>query len=218
MDPEFWHARWTANQIGFHQQTVNAHLQLHWHGLSLRPGSRILVPLCGKSLDMIWLREQGHRVIGIEISPLAVSAFFSENSLPAQVREDAGYPVWSCDGIEIHCSDFFTLTTGQLGILDGCYDRAALIALPEDLRQRYADHLARLLPPDSRSLLVTMEYPQQEMNGPPFAVAALEVTRLFSTHFALQHLEAFDALAANPELATRGASQLVEHIWRLQRS
>ncbi|MGB5474079.1 MAG: thiopurine S-methyltransferase [Gammaproteobacteria bacterium] len=217
MDPEFWHERWAANQIGFHQQEINDHLQNHWHGLGLPAGSRILVPLCGKSLDMLWLREQGHAVVGIEISPLAVAAFFRENALIPDIREEGGYSCWSFDKLEIHCGDFFALDASRLGTLDGCYDRAALVALPETLRPRYTTHLAGLLPPASRGLLVTMEYPQPEMHGPPFAVPRREVSQLFSGQFDIDHLDHFDALAANPSFRERGLSGLTEHVWSLQR-
>jgi thiopurine S-methyltransferase len=216
MDPEFWHERWAANQIGFHQRVINDHLQRHWHGLGLPAGSRILVPLCGKSLDMLWLREQGHAVVGIEISTLAVAAFFTENALTPVIREEAGYSCWSYDRIELYCGDFFSLHADVLGVLDGCYDRAALIAMPEAQRPRYAQHLASLLPAASRGLLVTLEYQQVEMSGPPFAVLRQEVSRLFSAQFDIEHLEQFDALAANPAFRERGLTGLTEHVWSLR--
>ncbi|MGD2113037.1 MAG: thiopurine S-methyltransferase [Gammaproteobacteria bacterium] len=217
MDPEFWHARWAANQIGFHQQEINEHLQRHWHELRLAAGSRILAPLCGKSLDLLWLREQGHAVVGIEISVLAVAAFFRENNLTPLVREADGYSCWSFDEIEIYCGDFYQLQPATLGRLDGCYDRAALVAMPEAQRPRYAAHLARLLPPASRGLLVTMEYPQAEMNGPPFAVPRPEVDRLFSGAFDIDHLEQIEALAAYPGFRDRGLTTLTEQVWSLRR-
>jgi len=217
MDPEFWHERWAANQIGFHQQEINRYLQRHWQGLGLPAGSRILVPLCGKSLDMIWLRQQGYAVAGIEISALAVEAFFVENGLTPVIRQAAGYSCWSRDDIELYCGDFFSLHAAALGTLDGFYDRAALIALPGAQRPRYAAHLASLLPAASRGLLVTLEYRQAEMNGPPFAVAPTEVERLFADAYELEHLQQFEALAANPAFREKGLTGLTEHVWRLRR-
>jgi thiopurine S-methyltransferase len=217
MDPEFWHARWTANEIGFHQQEINDHLRRHWHGLGLPAGSRILVPLCGKSLDMLWLREQGHAVAGIEISALAVAAFFRENTLSPVVHEESGYSRWSLDGIDIYCGDFFRLQPDQLGVLEGCYDRAALIALSPEQRVHYTAHLAGLLPPASRGLLVTLEYPEAEMSGPPFAVSPLEVREHYCESFDVSHLEQFDALAAEPRFRETGLSTLTEHVWGLRR-
>jgi len=216
MDPEFWHERWAANQIGFHQREINGHLQRHWHGLGLPSGSRILVPMCGKSLDMLWLREQGHAVAGVEISALAVAAFFRENRLTPEIREEAGYSRWSYDAMAIYCGDFFRLNTAALGTLDGCYDRAALVAMPDTLRPRYAGHLASLLSSAGRVLLVTMEYRQSEMNGPPFSVPDREVERLFTEQFTIKHLARFDALAANPAFRERGLTGLTENIWCLQ--
>lgn len=217
MDPEFWHARWAANEIGFHQRTINEHLQRHWHNLALAQGSRVLVPLCGKSLDLLWLAEQGHAVVGVEISELAVAAFFRENSLQPRIRNEGRYSRWSCDGIKILCGDFFGLTPGMIGDLDGCYDRAALVALPDTLRPRYAEQLAALLPAGSHGLLVTMNYVQADMDGPPFAVPAREVAQLFADTCDVVHLEQFDALAANPGFRDRGLGALTEHVWSLYR-
>lgn len=217
MDPEFWHARWAANEIGFHQREINAHLQRHWRKLGLARGSRVLVPLCGKSLDLLWLAEQGHFVVGVEISEFAVSAFFRENDLQPVVRREDGYSRWSCDGIEILCGDFFDLQPDRLGSLDGCYDRAALVALPGSLRPRYAARLAALLPAGSHGLLVTMDYLQSDMEGPPFAVSSREVGQLFDGAFDVGHLEQFDALAAHPGFRDRGLDTLTEHVWRLHR-
>lgn len=217
MDPEFWHTRWAANEIGFHQREINAHLQRHWRKLGLAQGSRILVPLCGKSLDLLWLAEQGHAVVGIEISELAVAAFFRENDLRPLVDREDSYSHWSCDGIEILCGDFFNLPPESLGELDGCYDRAALVALPASLRPHYAARLASLLPDGSRGLLVTMDYLQAAMAGPPFAVSNREVEQLFAGSFGVEHLEQFDALAASPGFRDRGLDALTEHVWSLRR-
>jgi thiopurine S-methyltransferase len=158
MDPNFWHERWASKRTGFHLDGVNPHLERHWHRLGFATDSRILVPLCGKSLDMIWLREQGYRVAGIEVSQLAIETFFSENGLTPAIRQENGYSCWSADGIELFCGDFFKLHAAELGRIDGCYDRAALVALPGEMRARYAGALLKLLPSQAPMLLVTLEY------------------------------------------------------------
>lgn len=217
MDPDFWHARWEANQIGFHQDEPNAYLERYWPTLGLAPGSRVLVPLCGKSLDLLWLREQGHTVIGIELSGIAVQAFFEENGVSPAVDTGARCTRWSCEGIELLCGDFFNLEAGDIGQVDALYDRAALIALTEVQRKRYAQRLAKLLQPGTPGLLVTLDYDQSRMDGPPFAVPDNEVRQLYEQDFQIEHLMQFDALDANAKFREKGLHSLIEHVYRLER-
>lgn len=171
MKAEFWLERWQRNEIGFHQGEINAHLQEFWGGLQLPAGSEVFVPLCGKSRDLLWLRAQGHRVLGVELSPLAVEDFFLENELKPQVRSHGIFDSWSCDGVTLLCGDFFELEAADLKGVAAVYDRASLVALPPEMRERYAQHLHRILPARVPMLLVTMDYPQAEMSGPPFPSA-----------------------------------------------
>lgn len=217
MDSDFWHARWHANQIGFHQDEINPYLVRYWPALALAAQARVFVPLCGKTLDMIWLLERGHSVLGVEISPLAVEAFFADNRLSPHIHTEAGYTRWSCDRIEILCGDFFALGRTDLGRIDALYDRAALIALTPAQRRRYAAGLGKLLTPGVAGLLVTLDYDQQQMAGPPFAVAESEVGELFGDGFAVERLEQVDVLAAHPRFAEKGLSALEETVYRLQR-
>ena len=217
MDPDFWHARWEANQIGFHRDEINVYLERYWPALGLDPGSRVLAPLCGKSLDLLWLREQGHMVTGIELSRIAVQAFFEENGVIPTVQEQRHYTRWSCEGIELLCGDFFNFKAADLGEVDALYDRAALIALTNVQRQHYAQQLAHLLKPATPGLLVTLDYDQSEMEGPPFAVPGDEVLRLYGADFHIQHLTWLDALAANPKFRDKGVHSLTEHVYRLER-
>jgi len=217
MDPDFWHDRWQANQIGFHQDKINVYLERYWSRLELDPGSRVLVPLCGKSLDLLWLREQGYAVVGIELSNIAVQAFFEENGVTPAIQEETHCTRWSCEDIELLCGDFFNFEAADLGKVDALYDRAALIALTAAQRQHYARRLARLLKPGTPGLLVTLDYDQAEMNGPPFAVSNGEVQRLYDADFDIQHLTRLDALAADPKFREKGLSALTEHVYRLVR-
>ena len=147
MQQEFWYERWQLNQIGFHSQQVNGHLQHNWAALGIAPGSRVFVPLCGKSKDMLWLFAQGVDVIGVELSPLAVQAFFAENGLSATTRQQGKFSVSETDGICIYCGDFFDLSANELSGVNAVYDRASLVALPPEMRASYAAHIKRLLDP-----------------------------------------------------------------------
>ena len=217
MDPDFWHARWEANQIGFHQDQINVYLENHWSILDLDPGSRVLVPLCGKSLDLLWLREQGHTVIGIELSHIAVQAFFEENGINPVVQEETHCTRWSYDGIELLRGDFYNCEAADLGKVDALYDRAALIALTAGQRQRYAQRLAQLLKPGTPGLLVTLEYDQDEMDGPPFAVSSDEVRRLYDQTYRIEQLAQYDALEANPQFRAMGLCRLRVQLYRIYR-
>lgn len=215
MKKDFWLERWERNEIGFHQSMVNSYLRQYWQELRLARDSEVLVPLCGKSLDMRWLRQQGHRVLGVELSPIAVQAFFAENSLTPQRISSGKFERYEADGICILCGDLFNLSRDDLAKVGAVYDRASLIALPPEMRARYARHLASILPPATRILLVTLDYPQHEMPGPPFAVSAREVEALYHEAAEICQLAQMDVLAQNPRFRERGLSQLQEGIYLL---
>jgi thiopurine S-methyltransferase len=217
MDINFWHARWQANQIGFHQNEINSYLVRYWPSLQLVPQSRVFVPLCGKTLDMIWLLDQGHTVVGNEISQLAVEAFFAENRLTPDNRQETGFTRWSCDRIEILCGDFFRLTLSDIGRIDALYDRAALIALMPAQRARYAARITEILEPQTPLLLITLDYEQQQMPGPPFAVSANEVSNLYRNEFSVEQLAHTDIIEARPQYREKGLNTLYESVYRLQR-
>jgi thiopurine S-methyltransferase len=215
MDPDFWHTRWQDNLIGFHQNDINSHLLRFWPQLGLATGSRILVPLCGKSLDMLWLRDQDHAVTGVEVSQLAVETFFEDNGLTPEIHEERFGRRYVCKQLELLCADFFSLTPADIGAVGAVYDRAALIALTATQRPGYAEQLIRLCTRDSMGLLITLEYNQLEMSGPPFAVDREEVYRLFDGSFTIEHLFQFDALQDNQKFREKGLTQLSEHVYRM---
>lgn len=218
MHKDFWHERWQASQIGFHQDEINPWLLEYWPTLGLARSEWVFVPLCGKSRDIFWLLEQGYRVIGIEISPIAVEAFFAENSIssPAVTHGDR-FTRWSCADLEILCGDFFDLIENDTTEIAGIYDRAALIALPPAMRSQYCEHLAKLMPRHTRGLLVTLEYPQDQMNGPPFSVNGEEVRKLFGEFGAIETLVEADVLAAHARFREKGLTSLIERLYRLER-
>jgi thiopurine S-methyltransferase len=216
MDPAFWLERWQQNQIGFHQAEISAHLQDFWGALALPRGSSVFVPLCGKSRDMLWLRAQGHGVLGVELSPIAVNDFFRENGLAPQRRHEGFFERCVADDLEILCGDFFALTADQLAGVAGVYDRASLIALPADMRLSYARHLQHILPASAEILLITVEYPQAQMDGPPFCVHQTEVEQLYRERYAVTVLYTKDVLAENARFRERGLSALIEKVYRLK--
>ena len=217
MQADFWHARWANNEIGFHLKDVNSRLVEYWPSLDVPKTSRVLVPLCGKSLDMCWLLAKGHEVMGVELSPKAVAEFFSEQGLAFTTHEQGAFTHYRADGLEIFCGDFFALQASDVADCHALYDRAALIALPAEMRERYVAHLNNILPKDCRGLLLTLEYPQEQMAGPPFSVADSEVRERFATNWELDLLHCADVLQQNQRFAERGASSLCERVYRLRR-
>ena len=215
MDPDFWNRRWRKNEIAFHQQEINTHLQHFWSRLGLKPGERVFVPLCGKSLDMLWLASQGYRVLGVEISRLAVESFFRENELNPQIRQEDRFEVWQVDAFTLLCGDFFALVPAVLGGIASVYDRASLIALPPAMRQQYASHLTAILPPSANMLLVTLEYPQDAIQGPPFSVEEPEVQASYGNAYDIERLYVHDALPENPRFHDR-LSRLEEKVYLLK--
>jgi thiopurine S-methyltransferase len=216
-DPEFWRDRWDRGEIGFHQSQVNADLQAHWPRLQCPQSATVFVPMCGKSVDMVWLHAQQHTVIGVELSAVAVTDFFSEQKLQP-VRTRAGrLERWSVAGYELYVGDFFDLGAELLTQVRAVYDRAALIALPPPLRVRYARHLSALLGAGCPMLLLTMDYPQQQMPGPPFAVGEAVVHALFGEEFTVRQIASRDALHEEPRFQKRGLTSRDEQAYLLER-
>ncbi|MGB5103225.1 MAG: hypothetical protein WBO04_07870 [Steroidobacteraceae bacterium] len=192
MRHDFWHERWRTGQVGFHQPTVHPLLERWWPALGVPPDARVYVPLCGKSLDMTWLAERGHRVVG------------------NFVRHTAG-PYELLEG------DALALTPEILGPVDAVYDRAALVALPPAMRAGYAESMTRLMPSGVAMLLIAFEYPQEMKGGPPFSVEESEIRAKFGPAFDVDILERVDILAQEPKFAEFGIPALHEIACRLIR-
>lgn len=213
MDPQFWHERWARGEIGFHRGDV--HPLLVRHGAPLA-GRRVLVPLCGKSLDLVHLAELGCHVVGIELSAAAIGAFFEEQRLEPAVTAQGPGRVWQAGPYTLLEGNYFAFSAADLGPpCTGLYDRAALIALPPERRPAYAAHTARLLVPEAWGLLITLDYPQEAMAGPPFAVPDTEVRALYGPRAEIAELEIEDALASEPRFAERGLTRLRQTAWAL---
>jgi thiopurine S-methyltransferase len=215
MQAEFWHQRWASDQIGFHLKDTNPYLQTFWPQLSIAPGAGVLVPLCGKSLDLAWLAGQGYRVRGIELSEKAVEDFFAEHQLQARVSESGSFKVYAAGQVELWCGDFFNLTAQDVESCVALYDRAALIALPPPMRQRYVEHLHEILPEGCQGLLITLDYDQSKIEGPPFSVPDDEVQRLLGAGWQVEALQSCDVLEGSWKFVQRGVSRLEERVYRL---
>ncbi len=215
MESQFWLERWQNNEIGFHQSDINAHLRDYWEHLRVPAGSLVFVPLCGRTRDMVWLRAGGYRILGAELSPIAVSSFYAENGLGAQVTPQPPFERWEAGGITLLRGDVFDLTVADLEGVTAVYDRAALVAFPSPMRRDYVRKLASVLPSAAQILLVTMDYPQDQMPGPPFSVPEQEVRDLYGPEYRVDRLRTRDVLSENDRFHKRGLTRLVEHVFHI---
>lgn len=178
MEPEFWAARWREGRIGFHEGRANAFLERHVARLGEK--KRVLVPLCGKTEDIAFLASRGHEVVGIELVEGAVRAFFREHDLEPSVTRGERCTAFNSGSVTLLAGDFFACTRADVGPVDRFYDRAALVALPAEMRARYVKHLRTLVSPGGEGIVVAFDYPQEKMEGPPFAVSDAEIRSLFA--------------------------------------
>ena len=175
MESKFWIDVWKEKKIGFHKEQTNELLINFLPKLEIRPSSFIFVPLCGKSQDLIYLADLGHKVIGhkvigIELSEIGVKEFFSENNISFEIKEIGKLLKYTSDKIDIYLGNIFDLTSDILGPIDVVYDRASMIALPIDIREKYNKKIDDLTDAKTKLLLITLEYDQQKVAGPPFSV------------------------------------------------
>ena len=208
---EYWLERWEQGRIGFHEAAVNPLLVEHYKVLD--DSLRVLVPLCGKSVDLEWLVVHGYEVVGIELSELAALAFFEERGFVPERRQQGVYVQYQHGGVTILVGDFFAADSQELGSFDGVYDRAAMIALPEDLRSRYTAHLRTLLAPKAKLLLVTLHF--DVGGGPPFSVSPAEVAAAYAGAKITQ-LASVDARAEVPAAVESGATFVHEDVYAVE--
>jgi thiopurine S-methyltransferase len=216
MNTEFWQERWSKHEIGFHQGRINEYLERFWPTLGLSRETTAFVPLCGKSLDLHWLRAQGHRVIGVEVARVAVDEFFAEARLEPTLSTQRAFTRFDADVITLLCGDFFALTAADLHDVAAVFDRASLIAMPETLRTAYANKIREILPRGATTLLVSTDYDQTEMKGPPFSVTDAEIRTLYAGDD-IDVLAEFDVTESpdNARFKQRGVTGLRERIYRI---
>jgi len=221
MHADYWQEKWAADSIGFHQDRPNKRLAEHWPALGIAPGTPVFVPLCGKTLDMLWLHGRGHPVLGVELADKAVRAFLDENGLACERRTDGAFERFSgtgsAAGIELLVGDFFALTAADLESCGAFYDRASLIAMDDGLRARYTHHLGQIVRPDATGLLLAIDYDRAKMKGPPFAVPDAMVRGLLGEDFAIDELARHGGPERLGNLAGRGLDTLDERVYRLRR-
>lgn len=216
MEPDFWRERWAQGQTGWHESAPNASLVAHAEMLELGPEKRVLVPLSGKTTDLSFLEKSGAEVIGSELVEVAAQQFFDEHGLVAvRSTPKEGLVSLRAGRIEILVGDFFALTASDVGPIDAIYDRAALVALPPDLRVRYAAQLGALSP-HARMLTVTFVH-DAPGGGPPFSVDRDELARLYPTA-EIEALGERDLFHQGGGLAARGATRILELSHAVRRS
>ncbi len=210
MEASFWHKKWGENDIGFHQSETDPLLLKHFNKLSLDRGSRVFVPLCGKTRDIAWFLSKGHDVVGCELNGAAVEELFSELGVSPSISTSGALEHYSAPGIDIFVGNFFDLTAEQLGTVDGVYDRAALEALPSDMRNRYKKHLLDITH-ESPQLLLCYEYDQSLLEGPPFSINEEEVRRHYIKHYDVNLID-----SVNGPGGVRGQCAGMENVWILK--
>jgi thiopurine S-methyltransferase len=209
MEAEFWHRKWARNEIGFHNAEAHPLLVAHFGALALTSGSRIFLPLCGKTRDIHWLLANGYRVAGAELSQIAVEQLFAELGIKPEVAQIGEMRRYSADCVDIFAGDIFALSRGMLGAVDAVYDRAALVALPDGVRARYAAHLAEITD-RAPQLLISFDYNQTLLDGPPFSIPSDEIVRLYRDAYAPVRLG-----SAAVEGGLKGKCPADETVWLL---
>lgn len=217
MDHDFWQRRWHKNDIGFHRDDVHVLLARYWADLNVAEGATVFVPLCGKSHDMIWLAEQGYKVVGVELSPIAIAAFFSEQNLTPQTRPEGEFTVYSQGPYEIWCGDAFALPNKILEQVSAVYDRASLVALPEDLQTKFAELIAQKLSANAPIFLITLDYDPSEISGPPFNISHDRIADLFQATHTISFVRSHNAMDEHIGLRDRGLTALQESLHVLKR-
>ncbi len=214
-DNVLWLQCWRDRQTDFHQTGVNQLLTQFWPNLALAQGSRVFVPLCGKSLDMIWLAKQGHEVIGVELSPLAVRAFFRENRLQPVRRQVGKFTLWKHGRVSILCGDYFSLSRDDLGQIDTVYDRAALTALPEDLRPLYVAQLKLIVQDTTNVFLLTTEDAEEQETQSEAQDVAEEIKTLYAEDFKIDLAYVESVFEVDPKAPDKSPERTEYKVYRL---
>jgi thiopurine S-methyltransferase len=210
MNKSFWIEKWDNNQIRFHKNEANPALISYFKELSLEKQGRLFLPLCGKTLDIAWILSQGQQVVGAEFSEIAIQQLFTELEIEPQVKEVGRLKLYSAENIDMYVGDIFDLSNDVIGIVDAIYDRAALVALPDEMRIRYSKHLIDITS-KAPQLLITFEYDQSEMQGPPFSINSEEVKRHYVDSYELKLIKSLDIPGG-----LKGVCSATEHIWLLK--
>lgn len=211
MEKAFWLDKWQRNEIGFHNPQAHPLLVEHFTRLGLQSGARLFLPLCGKTLDIAWLLGQGYRVAGAELSEMAVEQLFEQLGVAPEISEQGELKRYRAQDLDIYAGDIFHLQQELLGKVDAVYDRAALVALPEAMRRKYAQHLQHLTG-NAPQLLITFDYDQTQLPGPPFCVSDSEVAQLYGDNYRLALIDAVEVPGG-----LKGRCEALEKVWLAER-
>lgn len=213
MEKEFWLKAWEEGRTGFNQSEPHSSLEKYLPQFGLNKDAKVLVPLCGKSVDLLYLAKLGFNVHGVEIFEKAVEEFFSENNLPnPKIEDSSGFKNFSIPRITLSVGDFFQLSSDSQ--YDFIYDRASLVALPVEMRTRYAQLITKVLKPEGQILLVAYDYDESEMEGPPFSVTQDEIHKLYPGF----SLDLLGAIPQNPESRLAQITSLKEYVYSLRKA
>lgn len=216
MHPDYWLESWQRDHKPFHQTRINNHLQSFWERLDPGPGRKVFVPLCGQSLDLLWIESRDRDVLGVELAPEPLSALFAEAGRKPEIGHEPPFRSWKSGRLELLQGDFFAVGPERITECGAWYDRAALPALPESLRSAYAEHATRLAPPGCRMLLIAPEYDPAEMQGPPFSIPDAEVRERFAAGWSVACLVDEEVPVAG-RFVQRGLTRLRERVYFLER-
>ena len=223
MNPEFWQSRWQEKRIGFNQSEVNPLLVRYFSHLNVPANSRVFVPLSGKSIDMVWLAAQGYDVVGVELVETAVQEFFAEQNISPTVHQHADNPAikyyqgqLAKQTITLWVADIFALSAEEIGHVNAVYDKAALIALPADMRPQYSEQVYKLgVSLNNKAapqLLLTLNYDQSKKNGPPFSISSEQIQHYYGAHYHISELASKPtSIRSLPEL------KVTEQVWLLSK-
>jgi thiopurine S-methyltransferase len=211
MDAQFWHDRWANNEIGFHKSEANPLLVKYFPELALATGSRVFVPLCGKTLDISWLLSNDYLVAGAELSAMAIEELFAQLGVEPTITRNGGTDHYRANNIDIFVGDMFDVTRKMLGPVDAMYDRAALVALPDNMRNQYSEHVTEITD-QAPQLLICYEYDQRVAEGPPFSISNEEVRRHYGHRYNLTLLTSADVPGG-----LKGKCTATEHVWLLRK-
>ena len=213
---KLWESRWQEDRIGFHLKEVNPYLLRFSDQILHQNPDRVFVPLCGKTLDLCWLSKNTEKVIGVELVNKAVKDFFDENNIHYLIQQEKTLQKFSSKSIDIYQGDFFELNSEDTAPFKAIYDRASIVAIEKLERKKYVDHLISFLEQTGRILLITIEYDQNQMEGPPYSVPAEEIQNLFAPFASLKLLETSDIL--DDRFRNKGLTSLLEHAFLIEKN
>jgi thiopurine S-methyltransferase len=209
MKKEFWLSIWEDNIINFHKEDVNPGLVKYFHNLNLQKEDTILIPLCGKTKDIKFFLSQGYKVIGIELSEIAIDQLFEELKLTPQITQLKDFKLYKYENLEVYIGDIFKVTRKDLGPVNAIYDRAALVALPPQMRNQYTAHLTNITN-KAQQLIIVVEYNQNDIAGPPFSISSEELKGHYESDYKIKRVESNLVPGG-----LKGKVQAHENIWYL---